>query len=81
MSSKEPTNIHWSRQETIQLIDLYRQYPCLWNVKSDKYKDRGKRVAALMAIAEELRKTCAAIITGDIKWKIETLRTQHRREM
>ncbi|XP_064088006.1 uncharacterized protein LOC135202507 [Macrobrachium nipponense] len=45
------------------------------------YKDRAKRVAALTAMAAELRKTCAAITTGDIKRKIETLRNQHRREM
>ena len=30
---------------------------------------------------EELRYTCPAITTGDIKRKIETLRNQHRREM
>ncbi|XP_064077252.1 uncharacterized protein LOC135194952 [Macrobrachium nipponense] len=81
MSGKETTNIQWSREEIIQLIDLYRQNPCPWNVKSDMYKDRAKRVAALTAIAVELRKTCAAITTGDIKRKIETLRNQHRREM
>ncbi|XP_064082982.1 uncharacterized protein LOC135198998 [Macrobrachium nipponense] len=81
MSGKETANIHWSREEIIQLIDLYRQHPCLWNVKSDMYKDRAERVAALTAIAAELRKTCVAITTGDIKRKIETLQNQHRREM
>ena len=34
-----------------------------------------------MSIAEELRKTCAAITTGDIKRKIETLGNQQRHEM
>ena len=81
MSSKEASNFHWSREEIVHLIDLYRQYPCLWNVKSDQYKNRDKRVADLMSIAEELRKTRDGITTGDIKGKIEALRNHHRREM
>ena len=57
MSGEEQVNIRWSREETIQLIDLYRQHQCLWEVKNDKYKNRNKRMAALMAIAKDLRKT------------------------
>ncbi|XP_042237253.1 uncharacterized protein LOC121876281 isoform X2 [Homarus americanus] len=77
----EPANLHWSRQDTVRLIDLYRHYPCLWNVKSDMYKDRDKRAAALKGIAEEIMKITASITTRDIKRKIETLRNQYRREM
>ncbi|KAG7157921.1 putative Alcohol dehydrogenase transcription factor Myb/SANT-like-containing protein 12 [Homarus americanus] len=68
----EPANLHWSKQDTVRLIDLYRHYPCLWNVKSDMYKDRDKCAAALKRIAEEIRKITASITTGDIKRKIET---------
>ena len=80
-TANEPTNIQWSRQETTRLIDMYRQQPCLWNVKSVAYKDRNKRIVALTAITKEMQKTYASVTTVDIKRKIDTLRNQYRREM
>ena len=40
----------WSKEQTMVLIELYRQYPCLWNVKSKDYKDGQKRDAELTSI-------------------------------
>ena len=56
ISNPTPTAVCWSTPLTMKLIDLYRQNPCLWNVKLDVYKDRNKRSSALKVIAAELRK-------------------------
>ena len=80
-AANEPTNIQWSRQETTCLIHMYRQQPCLWNVKSVAYKDRNKHVVALTAITKEMQKMYVSVTTVDIKRKIDTLRNQYRHEM
>ncbi|MPC73891.1 hypothetical protein E2C01_068232 [Portunus trituberculatus] len=43
-TSVKEKSCHWDRKETLLLIELYRQNPCLRNVKADVYKDRNKRV-------------------------------------
>ncbi|KAK7000499.1 hypothetical protein SK128_009812 [Halocaridina rubra] len=75
MSSSEscsgPPSICWSKPLTAKLIQLHRQNPCLWNVKLEGYKNRGKRITALKAIAVEIREHGASVTTDDIKMKID----------
>ncbi|XP_068226262.1 uncharacterized protein [Palaemon carinicauda] len=80
-SSNESSNLHWSRKDTTWLISMYRQQSCLWNVKSADYKNRKMRLAALTAIKTELQKKHGNITIKDIKKKLDTLRSQYRREM
>ena len=79
-NSSEPPTIFWSKALTSTLIGLYRKNPCLWNVKLNSYKNRDKRITALMAIAAEMREHGTSVTTDDIKKKIDTLRNQFRRE-
>ncbi|XP_045132262.1 uncharacterized protein LOC123516724 [Portunus trituberculatus] len=80
-SVPEGGNVQWSRQDTAWIIDMYRQKPCLWNIKSADYKDRNKRVTALTAITREIEKKYASVTIADIKKKLDCLRNQYRREM
>ncbi|KAG7168093.1 putative Alcohol dehydrogenase transcription factor Myb/SANT-like-containing protein 32 [Homarus americanus] len=79
LSATDQGNIHWSREETMVLIELYRQHPCLWNVKVDMYRD--KRAAAPKQITEDMNRSGTTVTTSDVKRKIESLRNQHRREL
>ncbi|KAK3883288.1 hypothetical protein Pcinc_002881 [Petrolisthes cinctipes] len=72
---------HWERKETLLLIQLYRQNPCLWNVKADVYKDRNKRVSAINKITAELQKSGVSASASEVKKKIESIRCQYRREL
>ena len=72
---------HRYRKETLLLIELYRQNPCLWNVKADVYKYRNKRVAAINKITAELQKSGLSAHTSEVKKKIESIRSQYRREL
>ncbi|XP_018016053.1 uncharacterized protein LOC108672823 [Hyalella azteca] len=71
----------WSRDITERLIDLYREAPCLWQVKSSIYKDRILRIQALEKISKELEKLDTSINIEKIRKKIHTLRCQFRTEM
>ena len=62
-------NVPWSKEQTMGLIDLYRQYPCLWKVRSKEYRDRDKRAAALNSMCEHYE----GMTTSDLKKKIEEL--------
>lgn len=81
MSVSVPARDQWSRVAIMHLIDLYRQNPCLWNVRLVTYKDRNKRAAALEKICNEMEKIGVCLTVDDIKKKIDTLRSQHRREL
>ena len=50
-------NTYWSRQEILELIELYSEHECLWNVKSKKYKNRHKRAAALNDISMRISRS------------------------
>ena len=40
----------WSSKETNQLIDLFEERPCLWDVLNKSYHDREKRDKAYVEI-------------------------------
>ena len=63
------------------LIQLYRQNPCLWNVKTDVYKVRNKRVAAIHKITAELQESGLSANASEVKKKIESIRCQYRGEL
>ena len=48
------SNIHWPREDTIQLIELFKEHECLRNVRSDTYRNRGRRATALKEIADKI---------------------------
>ncbi|XP_063868894.1 uncharacterized protein LOC135104973 [Scylla paramamosain] len=80
-TSVNEKSCHWDRKETLLLIELYRQNPCLWNVKSTVYKDRNKRVAAINEITAGLNRNGLSVTASEVKKKIESIRSQYRREL
>ena len=72
---------HWDRRETLLLIELYRQNPCLWNIKANVYKNRNKRVADINKITAELQKSGLCVIASEVRKKIDSIRSQYRREL
>ena len=44
----------WTKEATRHLIDLYREEPCLWNVKTVEYRNRDRKATALQKIAEHM---------------------------
>lgn len=63
-----------------EFIEAFRQYPCLWKVQSDEYRDRMKRDEALNNL---LLLTQETIPTADLKFlkdRIENLKQCFRRE-
>lgn len=75
-------NIEWTKAATLQLIDLIKQHPSLWQVHNKNYKNKTVRSASLNAVVKELMDAMKCVITAaDIMKKLHTLRSQYRREM
>lgn len=68
------------KEFAIQLISLYREFPCLWKVKSKQYMDKNQRSSALSKMVEVLKKVSPNIDETEIKKKINIYRTNYKRE-
>ncbi|XP_003706919.1 uncharacterized protein LOC100876629 [Megachile rotundata] len=63
-----------------EFIQLYRSYPCLWQVRYKGYKDRLLRNRAYDALVQKLREVNPIANRETVIRKINTLRTAFRRE-
>lgn len=68
--------ICWSEEETSELIGLFEENSCLWNIHEDDYSKRDIKELAWSTIAEKFDTNQEAI-----KKKINGLRTQLGREL
>lgn len=62
-------------------IEAYRQYPCLWKVKSDEYRDRNKRDEALNNLLLMTRETIPGADIKFLKNRIDSMKQSFRREL
>ncbi|XP_044745294.1 uncharacterized protein LOC123307141 [Coccinella septempunctata] len=74
------TETRLEREFTSRLIDLYRDSPELWKVKSKDYFNRNKRNAAIEKIVEVLKELKPDFTVENFKQKINTLRTNFNRQ-
>lgn len=69
----------WKEEETPIFLDLYKNHECLWNNKSEMYKNRVLRDKAMKALLSELN--IADVVETDIKLKIKSIRTRYMAEL
>ncbi|XP_071533340.1 uncharacterized protein [Panulirus ornatus] len=73
--------MEWSRDFVLEFIEVYRELPCLWKVTSPEYKDRDKKNQAYKVLLEKGREISPDLTLDGVKAKINTLRTQFRKEL
>lgn len=73
--------MEWSRDFVIEFIEVYKGLPCLWKVTSPEYKDRDKKSHAYNVLLEKGREITPELTLDGVKAKINTLRTQFRKEL
>ncbi|XP_064619485.1 uncharacterized protein LOC135482929 [Lineus longissimus] len=69
------------RQFMLTCIELYRELPALWKVKSKEYSDRNKKDAAYQTLLEKYRKRYPKASRDDLTKKLNSLRTNYRKEL
>lgn len=69
-----------NRRHLEEFIDLYKSYPCLWQIKSKLYHDRPLREAAYKALIEKLKEFEPDANKDLVVKKINNLRSSARKE-
>ncbi|KAJ8717683.1 hypothetical protein PYW07_005613 [Mythimna separata] len=72
-------SVHFTEADMARLVELYKDYDCLWDMKHDFYKDRDARQAAYNEIAEKLN--IPNLKSTDIPNKIKNLRSSYYQEI
>ena len=70
----------WTKELTLQLIEKYRELRCLWEVKSDIYKNRSVKSDAYNTLFQHMKALHDNCTLDIVKKKINTLRSQYRKE-
>lgn len=77
MSSKKESE----KQFLIQLIEVYRNLPALWQIKSDDYHNRNKKIECYKVLFSKYQEFYKDQSMEDLKKKINALRTNFRNEL
>ena len=65
----------------LELIDVYRSLPALWQIKSNEYSERQKRDSAYETLLIKYREYYKEGTKDELKIKLNALRTNFRKEL
>lgn len=68
--------MEWTEDMCLKLIEIYRDYPILWDPTNSQFKLAKKKIDIWQLIAKEFN--CEI---SEVKKKIESLLTSYRREL
>ncbi|KAI5738816.1 hypothetical protein M8J77_011551 [Diaphorina citri] len=69
-----------SNQTIVDFIGIFRSEPCLWKNKSEEYKNRDLKNAALKKLAEKLSEVESDATVKSALAKINSLRSAYNKE-
>jgi hypothetical protein len=69
----------WREEHTQMILELLSDHECLWNVKSENYRNRNIRERALEEILKQIN--IPDLTVEDVKLKIKTIRTRYSYEL
>ena len=65
----------------LELIEVYKTLPALWNIKSDCYSDRTKKDNAYKTLLQKFKEQYPEGTKDELKKRINSLRTSFRKEL
>ncbi|KAG5896200.1 hypothetical protein JTB14_006648 [Gonioctena quinquepunctata] len=71
----------WSGKDIITFLDLFRNYPCLWDASSAGYINRNAKDAAYNELLQRLEERGLKSGLVPLKRKIKSLRDTYRSEV
>lgn len=72
---------YWSKEFTTTFIEKYREYPCLWKLKSKEYLNKNLKTAAYDNLVELCKPVYPEANRDFVVKKIQGLRGSFRKEL
>lgn len=69
----------WSRDCTLEFIEKYRGYECIWKIKSKEYYNRDVREAALKDLLDFMKKVNSRATKDTVVKKVNNLCSAFRK--
>lgn len=63
-----------------EVLELYKNSPCLWNTNDDMFGSKGAKDKAISAMLEKYKVLVKDANADTLKKKIEIMKTSYRRE-
>jgi len=70
-----------SHEFLTEFIELYKSFPCLWQVKSKDYSDKHKKNLAYEELIKKFREVDSSANKETVSKKINSLRTVYKKEL
>lgn len=70
-----------SKDFLLSFIEHYKNFPCLWKVKSKEYSDKHKKSAAYDVLVNKMQEVDPNATRESVVKKINNLRSAYRKEM
>lgn len=70
-----------SREFLVEFIELYKNSPCLWQIKSRDYSDRNKKDLAYAELVKKYREIDRNADRSTVVKKINSFRTVYKKEL
>ncbi|XP_047543352.1 uncharacterized protein LOC125075687 [Vanessa atalanta] len=80
MAEQDNTKVK-EREFIVECIQLYRELPSLWNVKSKEYHNRDKKKVDYETLLSKYKEMFPKASKDDVKKKFNSLRTNYRKEL
>lgn len=71
----------WSGKDIITFLDIFRNYPCLWDASTADYINRNAKDSAYKKLLEQLEEQGLHAELAPLKKKIKSLRNTYRNEV
>lgn len=75
------TELKWTGNEIISFLNIFQNYPCLWDVSSKDYLNRNLKDASYTNLLEDLLSADIPCTVESLKKKIKSLRDTYRKEL
>lgn len=75
------SDLKWSGGEVINFLNIYRKYPCLWDITCPDYLKRDVKKKSFTELVQELEDSGMPVQEDGLRKKIKVIRDTYRNEV
>lgn len=75
------SQVKWNNDDIFQFLDVYEQYPILWNIKHKDYLNRNLKISNFEKLKNNLSSIGLVVDSDQLRLKIKSIRDVYRQEI